>query len=78
MTQKFTSNDLVRFIYHETTASETLRIEQAMESDPALRAEYELLLNGHRVYPRVKFNARKSTLQAILSYSQKATLETSF
>ena len=78
MTQKFTSNDLVRFIYHETTASETLRIEQAMESDLALRAEYELLLNGHRVYPQVKFNARKSTLQAILSYSQKTTLETSF
>ena len=78
MTQTYTSNDLIRFLYRETTASETLRIERALESNLALRAEYELLRDGRRVYPQVKFNAKASTLAAVLRYSQKTALEASF
>ena len=57
MTQNFTPNDLVRFVYRETTASETLRIERALESNATLRAEYDRLRSGRDEYPRVKFNA---------------------
>ena len=78
MAQNFTPNDLIRFAYRETTASETLRIEQALADSPELRAEYERLRRGRDEYPRVKFSAPAATLQAVLSYSRKATLETSF
>ncbi len=44
MTRTFTQNDLIRFIYHETTDEETLEINKVLESDPDLRLAYRQLL----------------------------------
>lgn len=41
--RKIYTDDLIRFIYHETTAAESNAISLALQSDPQLSAEYTQL-----------------------------------
>lgn len=43
MIRTFTPNDLIRFIYMETTAEETREIERTMATDPLLKEAYDAL-----------------------------------
>lgn len=43
MIRTFTQNDLIRFIYLETTAEEHREIEQTIATDPLLKEEYDAL-----------------------------------
>lgn len=43
MIRTFTQNDLIRFIYLETTAEECREIEQTLATDPLLKKEYDAL-----------------------------------
>jgi len=76
MKQKFTLNHLIKYIYKETTVAETLEINKALLKDFQLFQEYQELLFAHRQLPKVKFDAKTSTLNSILNYSKQATLET--
>jgi hypothetical protein len=44
MTKSFTQNDLVRYIYQEMSASESVELVQALQVDAALMQEYLDLL----------------------------------
>lgn len=47
MIRTFTQNDLIRFIYHETTEEETQEISRVLSSDPELQRQYrELMLSA--------------------------------
>ncbi|MEY3366923.1 MAG: hypothetical protein RI973_78 [Bacteroidota bacterium] len=74
MKQSFTQTDLLRFIYRETPALESMAIAEALKENPLLREEYEELCEGYLELPKAKFNAKPSTLQRILRYSQETTL----
>ena len=76
MKQNFTSNDLIRYIYKETSLAETLAIREALEQDVLLADEYQELCQGFQLLPQAKFDASPSTLQNILRYSQHTALET--
>jgi len=76
MKQKFTLNHLIKYIYKETTVAETLEINEALLNDFQLYQQYQELLFAQRQLPKVKFDAKKSTLNSILNYSKQATLET--
>ncbi len=76
MKQKFTLNHLIKYIYKETTVAETLEINEALLKDFQLYQQYQELLFAQRQLPKVKFDAKTSTLNSILSYSKQATLET--
>ncbi|MCZ8216574.1 MAG: hypothetical protein O9262_10070, partial [Cyclobacteriaceae bacterium] len=39
----FTQNDLIRFLYHETTEKETEEIKHALLSDPELNEQFNQL-----------------------------------
>lgn len=41
MTKTFTPDDLLRYLYEETTLEETLEIEKALQNDISLQEEYE-------------------------------------
>jgi len=75
MTQSFTPELLVKFLYKETTASETLAVNEALYHDPELQAEYETLQQVKRHLPKVKFQPSSNTLQKILRYSERTTVE---
>ena len=75
MKQNFTPNHLIKYIYKETSASETLAINEAILEDPMLFDEYQDLLDAYQQLPKVKFSASPSAMKNILGYSQRTTLE---
>lgn len=76
MKQKFTSNDLIRFIYKETSAVETIGISEALAQDFGLLEEYEALMSSYVRLPKAKFDPSKSTIQSILRYSENSAVQT--
>lgn len=75
MTQNFTPNHLIKYLYKEVSASETLAIEEALSQDVELMEEYSGLLQGYQQLPKINFNPANSSIQSILRYSQLTALE---
>lgn len=75
MKQYYTQLDLIRYIYHETSAAESADIAKALSKDPLLMEEYEELFGGYQQLPKAKFNPRPSALQHILNYSEQTALK---
>ncbi len=74
MKQNYTQLDLIRFIYKETSAAESVAISDALGKDPLLSDEYEELFEGYRLLPKAKFSPRPKALNAILGYSEQTAL----
>ena len=74
MKQYFTQLDLIRFIYKETSASETIAISEAISQDPLFAEEYEELFEGYRLLPKAKFSPKPNTLKTILHHSEQTAL----
>lgn len=74
MQVNFTKEDLVRLIYRETNASETLTMLDAIDADPVLLTEYERLLESYQQLPKVTFYPSSKTIRDVLDYSKHATL----
>ena len=77
MEQNFTQNQLIRFIYKESDAAETIRIAEALSSDPVLAQEHEELLEAMDQLPQVQFTPSEDSIRTILQYSEMSALETS-
>jgi hypothetical protein len=75
MKQTFTNNDLVKFIYKETSAKETLEIQDALAGDFALFDSYQGLMNAYMELPKVTFAPSAAALQNVLNYSSEKTVE---
>ncbi len=74
MTKIFTHDDLIRYVYEETTTEENRLIEKALAIDNALLEQYQELqglkeqLDGSMLAPSEK------TVNAILEYSKDFNL----
>jgi len=75
MKQTFTNNDLVRFIYKETSTIKTLAIREALTVDADLFEDYQALMSSYMELPKATFAPTRSALQHILKYSAQATVE---
>ncbi len=75
MKQTFTKNQLIRFMYKETSASETFAIKKALNSSSELMEEFQLLQSVHQQLPKVRFTPRRSSVQNILKYSKATAIE---
>ena len=75
MQQPFTPDHLLRYIYKETSAAETLAIDAALNQDDELWAAYESLHDGYRQLPKVKFSPSRKAIQNILAYSERSAVE---
>ena len=73
MKQKFTPNDLIRFIYKETTPAEMLDIMDALNEDYCLAEEYEILLETYQQLPKARLQPSFASLQNILLHSQNSS-----
>jgi hypothetical protein len=76
MEQYYTQLDLIRYIYRETSATESLEIAEALKEDPLLMEEYRELYEGYLQLPKAKFSPKPSALQNILRYSEQTALNT--
>ena len=68
---KFTPEDLVRFLYQETSPQKTAAIEAALESDWRLRESFDQLKAVHRNLHTTQIAPREEVVDRILQYSAK-------
>ena len=74
MTKTFTENDLIRFIYQETSEEESRLITEALWDDSQLRAEYgELCLLQQSLDGAMK-TPRASSVDRIMDFSKSLDL----
>ena len=76
MEQDFTQNDLIKYLYKETSLTETLEIGAALEEDYDLLQRFQSLMAGYKQLPKVTFAPSSITLQNILGYSSQNVVET--
>ncbi|MEZ5014089.1 MAG: hypothetical protein R2794_07345 [Chitinophagales bacterium] len=70
MTKTITQDNLIRFMYGETTPEESSLIEEALRSDWELKELYETLQEGKAELDKVKLSPRKEVVDKILRYSK--------
>ena len=74
MQQRFTPNQLVQYLYRETSISDTFAIEETLSKDVSTREEFELLSKAYRQLPKVKFSPSERAVQNILRHSERTAL----
>ena len=75
MQQNFTINDLVKYIYKETSATESYAIKEALRVDTVLFDNFQDLMSGYIHLPKVTFAPTNVALQNILDYSAQGLVE---
>ena len=70
MIKLFTQNDLIKFLYHETSVEETKEINKALMCDSELQAMYNELKTVIGELDRDHMQPSSSTILNILSYSK--------
>ena len=74
MTKTFTRNDLIRYIYQETTESEKNEIEQELLLDNKLFEEYKNLAEVSMELDRVDLSPSEKSIKKILNFSKSINL----
>lgn len=70
MIKTFTQNDLIRFIYRETSEEETREINKALLCDSELQAQYKELNATHKQLNQAKLEPSAASIQNILNYAR--------
>jgi hypothetical protein len=71
MVINFTSLQLIRFIYHDCSPTESQMLEECITSDGDLRHELNTLTESSRSIPKALFSAHPESIQKVLDYSLK-------
>lgn len=74
MTKTFTQDDVIRYIYNETTAEENLAIAQALITDEMLMDEYKQLSASIDSLNSTMLEPSEKTITNILNYSKSVDL----
>ena len=70
-----TPEDLLQYLYNETSIEKTAAIKAALESDWSLREKFEVISLGSKRLEKITLSPRKKTIDNILSYAEKAVEE---
>lgn len=72
MNLPITHNDLMRFVYNETTPEENKSIRQELDKNWQLQEEYYGLLSGQTIFDIFEMRSpSKSSVHVILEYSRR-------
>ena len=74
MEQSYISNLILKYLYRETSLTETLEIENAISESPMTKKEYLKLRKGYLRFPKVKFYPTDKAMTNILNYSKTAAV----
>lgn len=74
MTKTFTRNDLIRYIYQETTEREKKEIEQELLLDNKLFEKYKNLAEVSMELDRIELSPSEKTINKILNFSKTINL----
>lgn len=70
MTKTITQDNLIRYIYNETTAEEASLIEEALKADWTLKELYEQLQDSKIQLDKAAISPKKIVIDTILAYSR--------
>jgi hypothetical protein len=71
MAQKFTPEDLVQYLYKETTPEQNAAIEQALAENWTLREKFEVIKKAHARLEKFKLSPRVEAVLNVLKYGNK-------
>ncbi|MEM8894202.1 MAG: hypothetical protein AAGC88_06475 [Bacteroidota bacterium] len=74
MTKTFTENDLLRYIYGETTSNENLEIENSLLCDEQLQEMYNELMSTLGELDKCMKMPSDRAVQNIIDYSKSSNL----
>jgi hypothetical protein len=69
----FTSEELLEFLFQETSAEKTEQIVQALEEDWNLKEEYNQISEAKEELSSVSFSPSQKTIHNILNYARLST-----
>jgi len=70
---KFTTEDLLLFLYDEMSAEQKKEVEAALQTDWALSQKYQVLKEAHNKLKNIKHvSPRNKTISAILQYAEES------
>ena len=75
MEELSTHNNLVRFLYQETSLREDIVLQKIMAFDATLQDEYNILKDAKQQLPKVLFNPSSSVLDRIMNHSRTTATE---
>lgn len=71
--QNYTQEDLLQYLYKETSEAQKTAIEAAIQTDYKLRQQVEDLAHSKQCLDAIKLSSpRKQTLDAIMQYAEKS------
>ena len=68
---KFTQEDLVQYLYRETSEQKTLAIRIALQTDWDLRDSFEQISSGQKHLEKVNLSPRDEAVNKILQHTAK-------
>jgi hypothetical protein len=71
----FTPEDLLQYLYNETSSKQTAEIKAALESDWSLREKFEVITSAQKRLEALKMSPSQQTIDNILNYAEKAVAE---
>lgn len=74
MTKTFTPNDVLRFLYKETSEDEDREIQQAIMIDSNLMDSYQELMEVKNSLDHIEIQAPSQLINKILNYSKSFNL----
>lgn len=66
---KITTEELILYMYHETSKEQSLAIENALQTDWELKDELDTLTDSMRSLDKMIKSPRTQTIDAILNYA---------
>ena len=68
---KFTTEELVKYLYNESSQKQAEKIKSAVQTDWNVRDCYEKLLNTKSDLSELSFSPRQQAINKILEYASK-------
>jgi len=73
----FTPEDLLQYLYNETSPAHSAAIKAALENDWSLREKFEEITSAQRNLETLKMSPSQQTIDNILNYAEKVVNELS-
>ena len=71
----FTQEDLLQYLYSETSIEKTAAIKAAQDTDWSLREQYKEITTAQQRLEKFMLSPRKKVVDEILTYAEKAVIE---
>ena len=71
----FTPEDLLQYLYKETSTEKTAAIKSALETDWNLREKFEVITSAQERLEKLSLSPRKKAVDKILHYSERSVSE---